>query len=390
MGDQNRAWNFPIQWSRSFGEEIRFRTEIITSRRGNEQRIAQRNNPRIGYDFESFLKFDDFREALQRLNDNQGQPIHFPHPQFATELTTTTSGATFSVLQNPGYIREGDRVFLDNGQDREMIVVDSINGTQITPQEPLVSAFDIGTTVRRGVSGYVNGESKLTAATSRLGLSQIDIDADPVDTWHPDYSAVPETFNSKEFFNLGNQWASDVRVEFMQPVIELDLQRADVDRIFPTPFTTRKTRLRFVLRNQDHIDRLVGLFYRSRGRQKSFYMTTRLDEIRPLSIAPGSTFTVLGQDFARRFSDNDMYRFIQIKTADLTLTTEIVQVTVDVAGNSVGTITDIFNDAIPAETIKSIQWICLSRFESDTLSLEWITDGVAEATVNFRTLEDPA
>lgn len=594
MGDQNRAWNFPVQWSRAFGEEIRFRTEIITSRRGNEQRIAQRANPRIGYDFESFLAGDDFREALLRLSENQGQPIHFPHPRYATTATTsnvvttdrsravcftiddsgsmandgklgtmksamttvlsslrdrlisgeisrldinvtkwsdTSSGSTYhnatpaqvnaliafidgfaatgtatnfdlaaqnalafmngtlattlgrrvwvfisdgqpfpagsdntaaataadmisktggayqtalgtavgiaainiqdtnvvaarkldntpgdyvpvvqaedpqalldyvlaatdgvsiGVQSNPGWIRRGDRVFLEQDGKREMFTVARVSGNFVTSIESLDNVFTPGAIVRRGVSGYVNGESELRAATSRVGLSRIEIDADPVNTWHPDYSGVPQAFNGKEYFVFGPQWGTDVQVKWSQPVIELDLQRGNVDRIFPTPYTTRQTRLRFLLRNDDHIDRLVGLFYRSRGRQKSFYMEQHLDEIRPRTIVPGNTFTVPGGDFARRYRDNNMYRFIHLRTASLDLTTNVVQITTNLVGDSVVTIGDIFNTDIEPSEIMSMKWVCLCRFESDSLNLEWITDGVAETTVTIRTLEDPA
>lgn len=593
MADQNRAWNFPIQWSRAFGEEIRFRTEIITSRRGVEQRIAQRANPRISYDFESFLNFKDFREALLRLNENQGRPIHFPHPRYATTTTTANSVTTdtskavcFTIddsgsmanngklatmktamttvlatlrdrLQNgsisrldinvtkwsdtstgvthynatpaqvnaliafvngfsatgtatnfdlaaqnavafmndtlattlgrrvwvfisdgqpfpagsddtaaataadlidrangsfntaagtavdvvainiqdtnvaaarkldntPGddvpvvaavdpqalldyvlaatdgvsiglqaaqpWIRRGDKLFLEQDGKREMLTVAQVNGSTITSIESLDNVFTPGAIVRRGVSGYVDGDSELRAATSRVGLSRIEIDADPVDTWHPDYSNVPQLLNGKEYFVFGPQWGTDVQVKWSQPVIELDLQRGDVDRVFPTPYTTRQTKLRFLLRNDDHIDRLVGLFYRCRGRQKSFYMEQHLDEIRPRTIVPGSTFTVPGGDFARRYSNNNMYRFIRLRTATLDLTTNIVQVTINLVGDSVVTIGDVFSTVIEPQDIKSMKWVCLCRFESDSLNLEWITDGVAETTVTIRTLEDP-
>lgn len=593
MADQGRAWNFPIQWSRAFGEEIRFRTEIITSRRGNEQRIAQRANPRIGYDFESFLAGDDFREALLRLNENQGQPIHFPHPQYATVTTTsntitpdtsravcftiddsgsmandgklatmktamttvlttfrdrlidgsisrldinvtkwsdTSSGVTYynatpaqvdalisfingfaatgtqtnfdlaaqnalafmngtlattlgrrvwvfisdgqpfpagsdntavataadmidkatgtfstglgtavdiaainiqdtnvvaarkldntpgddvpvvdavdpdalleyvlaaaygsaiGLQSNPGWVRRGDKVFLEQNGIREMVTVARVSGNNLVTLEALDNVFTPGAVVRRGVSGYVNGESELRAATSRVGLSRIEIDADPVGTWHPNYSAVPQSFNGKEYFVFGPQWGTDVQVKWSQPVVELDLQRGDVDRVFPTPYTSRQTRLRFLLRNQDHINRLVGLFYRCRGRQKSFYMEQHLDEIRPRTIVPGNTFTVPGGDFARRYASNPMYRFIRLRTATLDLTTEVVQVTTNLVGDSVVTIADIFNTDIEPFEIKSMKWVCLCRFESDSLNLEWITDGVAETTVTIRTLEDP-
>lgn len=594
MGDQTGAWSFPIQWARGFGEEFRFRTEIITSRNGTEQRIAQRQQPRMAYDFESFLNFANFREAHLRLSKNQGQEMAFPHPRYCTTMTsgveteTDTSravcftiddsgsmadngklgtmktamttvltslrdqlqagdilrldinvtkwsdtssgisyydatpaqvdtliafidgfaatgtetnfdlaaqnalafmngtlatslgrriwvfisdgqpfpagsdvtaqataadmldqvtgtfaeslntevscnainiqdastgaasrldntpgdgvpvvdaldpdqlldyinsaifGATFTVAANPGWIRDGDVVFLDDGDKVEAVDVARVSGVNLAISSAIDNQFAPGTKVYRGVQGYFSGESKLTAATSRVGLSQVEFDADPVTTYHETLTTVPESYNGKELFNFGPQWGSDQKVEFMEPVIDLDLQRGDVDRLFPSAFTNRKYRLRFVIRNDDHFNRLVGLFYRCRGRAKSFYMPLIGDEIRPQAILPGNQFTIPGADFARQYSDLSMYRAVQIKTTEFELTTGITSIAVNSVGNSVVTIQDVFPTDVTGDQIKSIRWIGLCRFESDTLNLEWITDGVAETTVQIRTLEDPA
>lgn len=390
MADQTGAWTFPIQWSRAFGEEFRFRTEIITSRRGDEQRIAQRQKPRMAYDFESFLNFDDFREAMLRLSKNQGREMTIPHPRWVTTTTSDVTGATFTIQSAQDWIRVGDGLILDDGLNREAVIVDQVDGNTLTISSDTENVFATGTKVYRGVKGYFNAESEIRAATSRVGLSRVEFDADPVDTWHDDFSIIPESYNGKELFNFGHQWAGDLTVEFMQPIIDLDLQRGDVDRLYPTPFTNRKYRLRFVIRNEDQYDRLVGLFNRCRGRQKSFYMPLHLDEIRPLVIVPGDAFTVPGEDFFRQYGDLSMYRSLRFDTTEFTFTTGVSQVQLDINGDSVVTIADVFPAGVPASGIKSIKWVGLCRFEADTLALEWITDRVAEATVQIRTLEDSA
>ncbi len=594
MGDQTRAWNFPIQWARSFGEEIRFRTEIITSKNGTEQRIAQRAEPRVSYDFDSFLNQEDFRKALLRISEAQGEDLYFPHPRYCVTTTSETivsdnttravsftiddsgsmandgklatmktamtlvlenlkakvqsgdltrldinitkwsdtsdgisyfdvtpaqmdtlityiddftatgagtdfdlaavaadnfmtatlgttlgrriwvfisdgqpfpagsddtaavtasdmldrsadtfatvlgtdvdchainiqdvsttaatkidntsgdgvpvvdavdpdalldyvlgavSGESVSLSSAPGWVERGVRLFLEQDGIREMFTVARVNGTAVVSTEPFDNTFNPGAKVFRGIPGKVNGESELRAATTRVGLSRLEVDADPVDQWHDDWSAIPSTYNSKELFELGHQWATDIRVKTLQPVSDLDLQRGGVDRILNSDFTTRRTRLRFVLRTDDHYDRLIGLFYRSRGRQKSFYSDLFLDEIRPDGIALGNSFVIPGADFARQYSGNDTYRRIKIDTTSFSMITVITQIQINVDGDSVVTIEDVFNTAATQDQIRSIKWLTLCRFETDSLNLDWITDGVAEVTVNIRTLEDAA
>ena len=596
MADQNKAWGFPIQWARSYGEEIRFRTEIITSRNGKEQRIAQRVKPRLAYDFESFLNFKDFQKAARLLAENQGKEIAVPHPRRRAELTAetvrdvtttravsftiddsgsmgvdgkintmktamnavfdelslaltdgrlsrldlqvcgwgdlatqqtypnaspadielartyinglaatsggtnfnaaaqqaatffdttlatsfarrywffvtdgqptgdtldsalttssdlrdrssgafnltdgtdvdiyginiqdTSTGATGSLDNTPedgvpvvdaldpdallytllsgvfGQVIEIDGtqdwmqpntpVFLENDTARELVNIIRVTGNVIYTDGALLNTFDAGTKVYGAVYGTFSNDSSLRAATTRVGLSRVEFDANVLGTYHEDWSTAPaDTLNGLELLRIPHQWATDFTMTFEQPFEGRDMNRGPTERYFPVDFTTRIMSVRHVIRNEDHMSRVIGLFYRSRGKQKPFYCPTFIDEWRPVGNLPSvsQTMTIPGREFYDQFNGSAMYRYFQVVTPAFTYIRGITSMTVDGAGNTQITLDSIWSTDIDFDDIQSISWVVKCRFETDTLSLEWLTDGVAETTMKIRTLEDVA
>jgi len=596
MVDQIKGWGFPIQWARNYGEELAFRTEIITSRNGSEQRIAQRIKPRLKYDFESYLNFKDFQAAVRLLSENQGREIAVPYPRRRAVLTapivrdvTTTravsfciddsgsmadngkletmktamnavldevklalgdgrlsrldlqvcawgdtataqnyfdatpadietarafidglnasrggtdfdqaatqakaffdatvgtsfgrrnwyfitdgqptggslsaaqataadlidqssgvfnltagtavdiygvniqdasTGATSLIDNTPedgvpvvdaldpdallntllsgvfGQVIEvnatgdwmvnGTPIFLDDGDKRELVQVIRATGNVIYTDGAVLNNFDADTKVYGAVYGRFSQASELRAATTRVGLSRVEFDADVTQAYHDDYdTAPPETLNGLELLRIPHQWAADMKIGFEQPFEGLDLNRGPTDRVFPVGYTTRITRIRHVMRTEDHQNRVVGLFYRCRGRQKPFYAPSFIDEWRPIGTLSNlsTSITVRGREFYDQYNGSTVYRFFQIVTPSGTFVREIVSMTVDGLGNTQMDVDVIWPIDIPLTDILSVSWIMRSRFERDTLSLEWLTDGVAETTMTIRTLEDIA
>ena len=78
-------WKHPVNWSSPWEEEIAFLTEIITSRDGSEQRIAQRINPRISHRWKSWARGRDLAAVDSRFARDQAAEIAFIHPFAASD-----------------------------------------------------------------------------------------------------------------------------------------------------------------------------------------------------------------------------------------------------------------------------------------------------------------
>lgn len=332
-------WRIRTNWERGLIEEIAFRTEIITSRDGSEQRIAQRVNPRYNFRYSVRVGPAKAAELERNLARRQAFNYGFLHPR-ATTLA------------------------------------------------------DRGHPAARGFIGRFEREPVVTARTDRVLDLELNVAVNP-GVYGGDYMvgyAYPDAdtlHNGLEVLTLRPNWADPVRLTFSQMSEIFDLQRGVRDFNTPERFTNRLIQCGFMIRNEAEENRLLGLFYRMRGQQKSFYMADPLSGliIPTGSISSGSSvITVAGPELVQRFATEWIYRNIAIRTRTGMIYRRVSGITPNGANSRINLATTL--PAIPASEIIGISWLLKMRFAADSLVLNWETDTVARTTLNLRPLED--
>lgn len=396
MVDQRNLWAFPIQWASGFEEEHAFRTAIITSRGGAEQRLAQRVKPRVSYGFTNTLRHEAAQAAILRVAEGQGRTFYTPYPRdFATLAADAAEGVSaLAVVSAPGWLATASlAVLVDQGmRNCELVEIDAVVGTTVTLAGPIQNGFGAGVRLMQARQGQFAKNLEIRMGTNTVGTAEVSFDADPVALDLPDYGLAPVSYNGRELFELAPNWVGGVQHGFQQDRIDLDLDRGAVDALFPVSYTSRMTQLRFLLRNEAQVDALFGLFYRCRGRQKAFYTPLWTHEFRPISAIPDLTTVLVfsGRDLYDAYAATTVYRRITIKRADGTfLQRDVGSITLDVDGNTRFTLLSTLPALSPSD-ILWMGWLARARLSSDRLSLEWLTDGVAQATITLNVLEDPA
>lgn len=335
----HQTWTIPVNWENIVTEEIAYRTEIITSRDGTEQRIAQRVNPRYMFRFSTLVGRDRAAELERLLAKRQAYDYRFRHPR---ETILADRG-------HPGAAGFTGRF------DREAVV---------TAATDRVLSVDVSVLVNPGVypGDYLTGYTH-----------------PPADTLH----------NGLEVLTLRPNWADPIRINFMQMSEILDLQKGVRDFNTPEIFTNRLIQCGFMLRTEAQENRLRGLFERMRGQQGEFYMMDPLSaQIAPSeSILAGSTsVTVAGPEVFYRFSSEKIYRNIAIRTAEETIYRKVTSVQL-ISGNSRVNLNAPL-PAIPASALIGIHWLLKVRFATDAIVLAWTTDTIARTSLTLRSLED--
>lgn len=332
-------WPARVNWERPVIEEVSYRTEVIVSRDGTEQRIAQRVNPRYRFEF-SVRAGRNTAAALERsLARRQAFNYGFGHPRAATLADRNHPGTT-------GFIGRFDREAV------------------ITARTDRVLELDVSVLVNPGVYGhsYLTGHSH-----------------PPADVFH----------NGLEVLTLRPNWAENVQVTLGQFTEILDRLRGVNDFNAPRRFTDRLIRCGLMIRNESQEDRLRGLFERVRGQQGEFYMADPLSgQISPTgTIASGSTFiTVPGRSFYDRFQSEGIYRNLAIRTTSGMIYRRVASITL-VSGDSRINFTSSLPQILLADFVGA-QWLLKVRLATDTLLFSWDTDTVARVTLNLRSLED--
>lgn len=391
---QSRLWGFPVQWSDGFEEELAFRTEIITSRDGTEQRIGQRIKPRSTYDFRSVLRAGPFRQALHRAAFRQGGLYFVAHPRKPAALSQAAArdDNTLRVASVPDWLTAGSYVVLDDGKGlTELAVVISRSGTTLGLASGLIHSFRAGAAVRMAVEGRFDGATEITQHTTRAATVETKFSGDPVKTLHPTFGAAPEAIEGTEYFDMAPNWRNEMTVTFEQLKETLDLERGAVDDLFPISATARSMAMTFLCGTEDRIDRVLGLFYRSAGRRRRFLMPLWADEMRPVGVTfdAQQVFTFSGSELHEVYADAPFYRRLLVR--EIGYPDRIFNVTgirLDALGNTIFDLDEPVDHNIHPDNITSMVWVGMHRFASDRLTISWRSDGVAEINVSVTSLEE--
>ena len=389
------AWAPPIQWSRPYRETYKFRTSIIVSEGGQEQRIAQRSHPRIDYDFVGYLDPDNFRRISLLMAHRTSELIVVPHPRQSALVAEAVESGGSQVTLNaiPPWLNPGASFFLVNHLTNELVVAESITDQTVSLSVPVAGSYEPGHRVLRAAPGRPISGPAMQALTSRAGTLPIRIAGDPVENWHYGYpEAFPHVLNEREYFDISPNWASPVEVAIIPTWLDVDTGRGAVTRIDDTAFPIQRRRFRYLMHTEERVERILGLFYRARGRQKGFYLPSFTHDLSPVGVARrGATqFETAGVGAAEVFHESAVFRRLRFLDREGFYIREVDSVAALPNGNTAVTLTESFpRDMMPDELFMA-SWVNLVRFETDELTVDWHTGSVAETTVTVRTLEDPA
>ena len=168
---------------------------------------------------------------------------------------------------------------------------------------------------------------------------------------------------------------------------DIDFERGAVSRKLTNLFPKRLLRYSYLLHTPERIEHVLGLFFRVRGRQKSFYMPSFLHEATITENTTRRRFTVPGNQFFRTYADSPVFKWLRISHQAGVYLVEVASIEETDDGDSQVTLVDQMPASLTPAEIRMISWVNLVRFETDSLTVNWRTDGVAETTLNLRTLE---
>ena len=283
----------------------------------------------------------------------------------------------------------------EQGLQRELAQIRAVTGATVELTEATRASYQAGVRVARAMTcRSARSAISIRAVSDRAGSDEITVEEDVVSTWHDpalmERPADSVDLDGKELFVLSPQWARGVESSFLQYQETLDVQRGVTDLIIPEDFTTRRIRVDFMLTTDEHLKALIGLFYRHRGKQKSFHMSGVMDELSPEAARTGGGETELtfrGDEIFEAYHEQEIYRRLSLLTAGGETRHEISGLRVNAAGDTEMTLTGESPGVAEGQRIRRVSWIVLARFETDILTLRWVTSRVATASTAFRALE---
>jgi hypothetical protein len=368
-----------------------FRTEIIQSRSGSEQRIAWRQYPRRQIEFSAWAPQHVYRELAQRLRRPTAERPLLPDPtEDSTQVETSFgSGATvFRVIDVPRWLVPGARLVFCSPQRVECVTVADVVGVSITLESATVEGWPAGTVVLPAVAADLAEVLQTEVATPNLVTGSVSAALAPGENAADLFGSPGHTHDGREVALFRPNLVSLPSIQFEQPVELLDVTLGRVGRYAPIALAPRTMQFVFTARRRAEVVDLVRFFCRQRGRRGEFYAPTWMDDLRPIAVGPDS-FTSGDKYVGANYGNLSEYSAVAICTKRFGVVTRRVTSIVDTPGGSVVTISGSMPGVPPSE-IEMISWLPLVRFASDVLAVDWQTSKFANVTVSLTALPTQA
>lgn len=391
-----RLWVATPNWSNGYKITYAFKTEIITSANGREQRSALRRTPRKTVEYTSTLSGDALRKAKGHLWGRQHLPLVVPEEsRFARLAAAVTAGdQTLTLDAAPAWLAADGVVVVANDSWAEMLPVESISGAVVTTKSAAGSDWPAGTRVHYGLGGFLAGSLTASSATSKAGELAVVFNSDPASERFDGGSGTTfPLFDGAPVFLKKPNWVNRPTLTFAHDVTEVDFDRGAVARFTPIQFGRELRQAVYIGRDFGDAEIIRNLFFRCRGQLKAFWVPTWEFDIEPSETVPSgsSAINVDGWGFHEAYGGSTVHKAVFVKWADGSVAyrrVDAINEATTGTGKQVSSITLAapFSKAVDPR-FDMVGWLYLCRFATDQLTIEWITRSVAQTQIQTVTVE---
>ena len=373
-------------WSRGFQVEYTFKTGIYTSREGDEQREALRQSPRVALRFSTLLSRAGLTRFSADMAARQAEPFatraEWKRSRLAVEMLAGAN--TFTVSELPLWMSAGASVILTTSDSEALYEIDSVEGTTITLTSNAERTYPAGTRVHLAYWVRADADVGFTNETDMLWSGQVRYEVIPGTPLAPARKSGGRAYDRRELLLTKPNWRTAPRLKFLQERDVFDPGQGLMEVSAPHRGDNLRLQVGFTGLNAEKSDALIEFFLRQKGKRGAFWMPTWSRDIQPSEtvLPAANTFQIDGPDFGEAYADHPVFRVMIAFWPD---GTHQINKVVSIAGaDSVVTFEDNWSNPVGPET--RIMWLPLWRFDTDTLSVEWQTDTIAETQFALRTI----
>lgn len=388
VGSRVTAWSFEPDWSSPVVERLEWKTDLLQSFDGSEQRGALRIGPRASYEFDSFFSGSDRRRAETVMWGwgarvwalpiwTDGLDLGAYLPIGSTEILLDTAGRDYSA----GSLA----MILASANSFEVLEVDSVAADRIVLRRPTISAWPGGARVYPARIARLMDTVRVPRWDGSASGTRVIFDATaPVDRTADDGTA---THRGYPVLTTRPNWSGGFDVEFARKLALIDAMTGKifVDDESGIPFATQ--RMKFLLATRAEVAAWRAMLYALRGRVGAAWIPTWEDDFRVVApIANTATaIDVEATGYTRQIELAPGRADVRIELADGT----IYYRQITGSSEASATVETLQIDAALGRTVAvseivSVSFMALCRLDSDAVELSHWTGETAESAVAFR------
>ena len=391
-------WPFRPNWQAGYRTSLQYKSEIITSRSGKEQRRSLRITPRKTIEHEVLVKGDsyiDLKRMLTRWQNNQ-----FIVPEITRSLNVTTDIASgtsiIPVSSVPFWAVAGRDIVIQTPinafkwqQSVHTIQTVSVGASTITITNATDFAWAAGTTVHPALLCLMEPQTALTPISSTVASMTVRFNVDPTDEPNVVNPTSFLTFDGREVLTQDHNWTSSPTTDFIYPFEQIDFGRGAIETIRPILFSTQSRRLSLLAKTATEVEEILAHFARAKGQRGEFFLESGEPDIIPSVPTPAGNFQirVAGRDVFDTYANDTVHKALLFKMANgINHFTKVQSITLS-GSDSIITLQSALSQIVSQATILRISWVRLSRHATDEITIDWVSDSVAQTQVTVRTLE---
>lgn len=393
-GSRAKIWPFPVDWGDSYKVTLSFKTDIWSSRSGKEQRRAARKTPRRSLQFSSVAVGESLRRFRRLMASWQNKTLVMPDVVRATTLSASVDGGdlVIPVASTADWLASGATVVLINGEDREIRKIAYVDGLNVVMTAG-GAAWPAGTKVHPGLEGMVASELPTNLPTNAVAKIDVRFNVTPASEPALSSGTPDATLAGREVFTKTPNWARGTDVTFSYPSENVDYGSGVIATFRPIGFGTQVPRATFVGQDAAAVLKLEQFFRRARGRQGEFYLSSRVDDL-PMaapSLVGNFYLRVVGQEVYAAYTQDTVHRAVEVLLTNGTRIWRAVD-QVDVVNDGDGNdtllhVTQAWPQTFAPSDVVRISWMPVSRFASDEMTIEWLSNTVAQTQLSMQSLE---
>lgn len=373
-----------------------YRTDIITSRSGREQRRALRQTPRKRIEYLAGVKGDCMRDFDRIMVTAQRNQLAIHERVRFVVLPIGLPGGNSSVIIDPvpSWIVADAVLMLANGNDYAFRTVQSVAGTTVTFTGFEATSWPAGTKLHPALYGYLEATIPTSLVSQRQGVVNVSVtfNVDPGTETVEDDGSAPATLGTREvFLTRPSSWLPIDIGRVQEGAAPVDYGFGRVRRFFPVEFSTRMWEAGYTGCDFDRADAIRQLFDRMKGRRGEFYMPTWQADLVPSAgvSSGGTTLLVDGEGLAAAYDDSTVYAALALRKTDGTWITRTVTNVADITGGGASiTVGTAWGQNVGIGEIERVSWLPVWRFASDILTMSWPREDLAEIRLPLQMIEN--
>ncbi|EMW9316153.1 hypothetical protein AAE121_004887 [Salmonella enterica] len=389
-GRRSVPWLITPDWSEHVTETLSWKTDVLVSLTGAEQRIARRLSPRRTFEFKALASGNDARQLESSL-------FHYGSRVWSLPLFTDVSvldvalppgSLTLPVVTKGRDFAPGGQVMLASaqpGERNETAEIAEVGESSLTFRRPLRLFWPAGTHLFPVRSAMLTDPATITRKSDNTIAVRVRFRL----TGHNAFNIAASLPVYRGFYVIepGSDWSDDLSMEYQRNVMTFD-NDTGVIRVHDfahRPFGVQ--RYRSVMRGRDEQAAFRAMLYALRGRQKPVWVGSQSSDFDVIRIS-GNHITVSATGVSLN-GPQPGRRDLRIETGSGTY---YVRLTSVIRPDNATEI--MVFDGPPLQftgpEVLKLSWLTLCRLDGDDVAWEHITDadGVAVVDVNFRGVRD--